>query len=79
MPPEERASLVAELFDTAIEQDTTRRQAFLNQRCGSDPTLRAEVESLVRAAKRAPGFLESGPIAAEPVRGAFAPGTVIGD
>ncbi len=78
MPADERANLVAELFDSAIECDTTQRGALLDRRC-DDPEVRAEVESLVRAAKRARDFMEGGPMAADPAQGAFAPGQIIGD
>ena len=79
MRPSDRAGLVAELFDTAIDQDTAERAAFLHQHCGADPDIRAEVESLVRAAKSAPGFMESGPAAPRQEHGVFTSGAVIGE
>lgn len=81
MNSDDRAALVAELFDSAIECDTTERVAFLDQRCGGDGGIRAEVESLLRAAKRASGFMER-PAAdvavTERVSGAFAAGEIVG-
>ena len=83
MKNHDRATLVAELFDSAIEHDTTCRQAFLDQRCGSDAELRREVESLLHAAKRAHGFMERPAIASrtedDRASGAFAPGNAIGE
>lgn len=82
MPPEERAAQVAELFDSAIECETSERAAFLDQRCGADAELRAEVESLLNAAKRADDFLDRSPLEAlaepPPTGGAFAAGDVVG-
>src|SRR5208283_4839611 len=43
----------------AIERIGQDRQAFLNQACGNDSILRAEVESLLAAAEQAGEFLES--------------------
>jgi serine/threonine protein kinase/TolB-like protein len=40
---------IKELFGEALELDAAARQAFLEQRCDGDPTLRLEVESLLAA------------------------------
>ena len=83
MQSEDRAALVADLFDTAIEHDTTRRQAFLDQRCGSDVQLRHEVESLLRAAKRTDGFMEvslvAKPFEIDRASGSFAAGQTVAE
>ena len=39
-----------EILGDALELDASRRPAFLNQVCGADPDLRAEVERLLRGA-----------------------------
>jgi eukaryotic-like serine/threonine-protein kinase len=40
---------IKELFGAALERDPSERAAFLNQACGQDVTLRAEIESLLAA------------------------------
>ncbi len=65
----------ARLFQAALEHEPDRRAAFLDQACGNDPVLRAEVESLLAADARASKFLEPplrAPSSGEPA------GTIIG-
>jgi serine/threonine protein kinase len=49
-----------ELFHGAVGRDPEARAAWLDRTCAQDPTLRAEVERLVRAHERASGFIGSG-------------------
>ena len=82
MRPDEEASLVAELFKSAAELPPQDRQSFLDERCRSNPDLRAEVESLLQTAGRAEKFLET-PAAQMAAKdflqsGAFAAGQIIG-
>ena len=81
MSTKDHAALVAELFDSAIECDTTRRAAFLDQRCGGDAEIRAEVESLLHAAKQSADFMEGGALSAATTetQGAFTAGEQIGN
>ena len=59
---------VRQLFAAALEVDTADRGAFLDEECGGDDTLRAEVESLLHADKGADGFLEPPPATPAPER-----------
>ncbi len=73
----EHAKPVEELFQQAIDLPPDQRGRFLDERCGSDEALRAEVESLLRYEGEAPeSFLKrppgSGPLPTD------APGTRIG-
>jgi eukaryotic-like serine/threonine-protein kinase len=82
MSAKHHADLVAELFDSALECDTTQRAAFLDQRCRGDGEIRAEVESLLRAAKQAEGFMEGAAAEVAEVErtlGAFAVGEIVGE
>lgn len=45
----ERWQAVKDLFDAALEEDASRRDAFLKEACAEDAALRAEVESLLHA------------------------------
>ncbi|HEU4388019.1 MAG TPA: serine/threonine-protein kinase, partial [Blastocatellia bacterium] len=47
------------LFDTLIEIDPSRRPRILNEVCGDDDQLRAELESLLSAHTNAQGFIET--------------------
>ncbi|UCE60824.1 MAG: serine/threonine protein kinase [Phycisphaerales bacterium] len=49
---------VKEVFHGALERDTIRRAAFLDEVCHDDGVLRAEVESLIAAYESDPGFIE---------------------
>jgi TolB-like protein len=69
----ERWRQIESLFHTAHEKTAEERARFLDEACGSDQTLRGEVESLLANEDLAAGFLESdgsgapGPAASEPV------------
>ena len=53
-----------DLFLKALELGSSdERRQYLDQACGADAALRAEVESLLEAGVRAGGFLESPPSA----------------
>jgi serine/threonine-protein kinase len=54
MRKQERLVLVEELFHAALALDPSQRTAFLDSSCGSDPDLRAEVQSLI-SMHEAPG------------------------
>jgi eukaryotic-like serine/threonine-protein kinase len=60
------------LLDEALDRAPADRASFLDQACGADAALRAEVESLVAASQRTGGFLEppssvpAGPLDAGP-------------
>ncbi|HVF71659.1 MAG TPA: serine/threonine-protein kinase [Chthoniobacterales bacterium] len=58
MPREGHAELVAELFKSAVELAPEHRATFLDEQCGSNRKLRAELESLFRAEDRAGQFME---------------------
>ena len=49
---------VWELFDRAVELNDTQRRELLDWECGADAKLRAEVESLLRHAKRESGDIQ---------------------
>jgi len=49
---------VKQLFQSALEQSPDARPAFLDKICGNDRSLRAEVESLLRAHEQAGSFAE---------------------
>jgi len=55
----ERWLQVKELFSAAQERDPADRTAFLVEACGGDESLRAEVESLLKAAELAPATSDS--------------------
>ena len=48
---------VSQLYHAALERDSNRRAAFLDEACGSDEALRHEVESLLAYESSAKGFL----------------------
>jgi hypothetical protein len=54
----ERRHRVEELFHAALEMQAEERASFLSEACPSDPDLKAEVESLIRAHERPGGFLD---------------------
>jgi len=55
----DRWQRVAALIDAALECNPTDRARYLEQACGGDEALRAEIEALL-AASWAPSFLDSG-------------------
>ena len=57
MDAAERWRHVEELFHAALDLDAERRSAFLEQACGSDLSLRKEVESLLDSADKTIDFL----------------------
>lgn len=65
----ERWHRVSDVFHRALDQDLADRDAFLNDVCGDDPDLRAEVDSLIAHHDKADGFLETPvrPIDSSPV------------
>jgi non-specific serine/threonine protein kinase/serine/threonine-protein kinase len=80
---DERAHRLAELVKSALECGPERWDAFLEQECGSDTTMRAEIESLLKQQEGASRFIESPALhlAAESLvrEGAFHAGQIIGD
>ncbi len=50
---------VDSVFDAALDLPTARQAAFIDEACGSDPNMRAEVMRLLDAYKQAGPFLES--------------------
>ncbi len=63
----ERWQQIDQLFNSALERRPEERAPFLDQACGSDDSLRREVESLLAYEERAVGFITTPPdeIAAE--------------
>jgi serine/threonine protein kinase/tetratricopeptide (TPR) repeat protein len=55
----ERWNQVEELYHSALEQDETRREEFLQKACAGDPELLQEVESLLAYEKHSDNFMES--------------------
>jgi WD40 repeat protein/predicted Ser/Thr protein kinase len=49
---------IIDIFQAALDRDDASRQAFLDEACGHDPALRAEVEALVSAHQEAGSFGE---------------------
>lgn len=68
MAPESNPGAL-ELFKAALDRSPAERAAFLDEACGDDKALRAEVESLLAADAQADGFLDS------PLRAAATPET----
>ena len=59
---------VRKIFDDALRQKPEERQKFVNQVCGGDKTLLAEVESLLSSHDSAESFMET-PAVAKVARG----------
>jgi eukaryotic-like serine/threonine-protein kinase len=55
---------VKEVFEAALERDSSRRAAFLDEVCDGDVALRREVESLIESYQREKGFLSTPVVAA---------------
>jgi len=59
----ERWQEIKNVLEAALQMDSERRRAYLDQACASDQSLRGEVESLLAADKQAQtGFLQSPPL-----------------
>ncbi len=58
MTAPERHQKVSELFVEACKRKPEERAAFLDGACADDPTLKAEVETMLAADAKAPAFLE---------------------
>ncbi len=54
----DRLERVERLFHEALEREPRERAAFLEEACGGDPDLRARVEALLAADRRAADFLD---------------------
>src|SRR5262245_52836749 len=50
---------VKELFDVAADQEPSQRAAFLDQACGDNPELRAEIDSLLKTHVDAEKFFDT--------------------
>ena len=59
MEEKKRSVLIEELFHAALALNPSRRAAFLDGACASDPDLRAEVQSLISMHEKPGGFLNS--------------------
>ena len=60
----ERWQRIKEMFEAALERDSSRRAAFLDEVCDGDVALRREVESLIESYEKENGFLSTPVIAA---------------
>ena len=54
---------VREIFDSALRHKPDERRRFLNEVCGDDKTLLAEVESLLSSHDSAESFMETPAVA----------------
>jgi serine/threonine protein kinase len=54
---------VREIFDAALRRQPEERRKFVNQACGDDKTLLAEVESLLSSIDSAESFMETPAVA----------------
>jgi Tol biopolymer transport system component/serine/threonine protein kinase len=55
---------VKEVFEAAVERDSSQRAAFLDEACDGDMTLRREAESLIESYEKEKGFMSLPVIAA---------------
>jgi tRNA A-37 threonylcarbamoyl transferase component Bud32/tetratricopeptide (TPR) repeat protein len=55
----ERWQKLKTLFESALEREGDDRAAFLDQACAEDPSLRLQIEALLRSHERAAEFLEA--------------------
>ncbi len=60
---DEKWQKVREIFDAALRQKPDERRRFINEACGNDKTLLAEVESLLSSLGSAESFMETPAIA----------------
>lgn len=58
----ERYSQIKTIFHAVLERPHQQRSAYLDQLCGNDPSLRAEVEELLNADESSATFLETPPV-----------------
>jgi serine/threonine protein kinase len=58
VPNPERWRLLEDFFQAACDLTATERTAFLDRACGSDSSMRAEVESLLASADQTAGFIQ---------------------
>src|SRR5688572_5836509 len=60
---DEKWQRVREIFDLALQLNPTERRRFIDQVCGDDKALLAEVESLLTSHDSADGFMETPAVA----------------
>ncbi len=60
---DEKWQKVREVFDSALRRQPDERRMFVNEACGQDKTLLAEVESLLSSLDSAEGFMETPAVA----------------
>ena len=60
---DEKRQQLKDIFDAALQQKPDQRQHFVNEKCGADETLRAEVESLLFSLEAAEKFMQDTAIA----------------
>ena len=60
---DEKWQKVREVFDSALRRQPEERQSFVNEACGEDKTLLAEVESLLSSHDSAESFMETPAVA----------------
>ena len=56
---DERWQKIENIYHSALEQETSRRKAYLRQACAGDESLEREVTSLLAQAEDSDGFLEA--------------------
>ena len=61
--PDANWQKVREIFDSALHRKPEERQNFVNEACGEDKNLRAEVESLLTSLDSAESFMETPAVA----------------
>ncbi len=60
---DEKWQKIREVFDSALRRQPDERRMFVNEACGQDKTLLAEVESLLSSLDSAEGFMETPAVA----------------
>jgi hypothetical protein len=60
---DERWQKVRSIFDSALRREPDERHSFVNEACGDDKTLLAEVESLLSSHDGAGSFMETPAVA----------------
>jgi serine/threonine protein kinase len=58
----ERWRMIDKLFHAALEVTPNERKTFLASECGSDASLRAEIEKLIDGSEQAGSFMETPPV-----------------